>query len=156
MTCAGWCDAVRRSVARGLSLVQVRSPQTDPGQLRYRDRAALRESLSESSPQVRVLVNGDPQASAALDVAGVHLTSQRLWQFDEPPGCSKIVCWVCRAMMPMICARPSALAQISRCLGPVARTEFPSRCHTDGLARVHRAGRRGLFAGLRAWRIGPG
>lgn len=79
-----WCDAVKRCVARGLSLVQVRSPQTDPRQLRA-VVAALLESISAGPQQVRVIVNGEPESVTAMDVAGVHLTAQRLWQFNERP-----------------------------------------------------------------------
>jgi 8-oxo-dGTP diphosphatase len=115
-----WCDAVRRCVARGLSLVQVRSPQTDSRQLSA-VIAALLESISEASLQVRVMVNGGPEAVAAMDIAGVHLTAQRLWQFNVRPIAEG-------RLLGVSCHHADDLHQAARIgadfavLGPVAKT----------------------------------
>ena len=114
-----------RAIDGGLSLVQVRSPQHSPAQLAVRV-AALLEAVARDAPQVRIMVNTQPQSVAGLGVSGVHLTAQRLWQFDSRPLAADL-------LLGVSCHHEADLQQAARIaadfavLGPVART----RSHPD-------------------------
>jgi 8-oxo-dGTP diphosphatase len=115
-----WQRKLMRATERGLSLVQVRSPQHSPVQLAVHI-AALLEVVAMDAPQLRIMVNTQPQSVARSGVAGVHLTVQRLWQFDSRPIAAD-------QFLGVSCHHADDLKQAARIdadfavLGPVART----------------------------------
>jgi 8-oxo-dGTP diphosphatase len=115
-----WASALRRAVSRGLSVVQIRSPRHDSAQLMAL-LAPLITSIAHDAPQVRVMVNCEPEIAAAPGIAGVHLTARRLWQYDARPIAAD-------RLLGASCHHAEDLLQAARIgvdfavLGPVART----------------------------------
>jgi 8-oxo-dGTP diphosphatase len=120
-----WQQKLLLAIDSGLSLVQIRSPQHSPAQLKQRLVSAL-EVVAQKAPQARIMVNASPQDADQLAVDGVHLTAHRLWQFDARPIATD-------RLLGVSCHSADDLLQAARIgadfavLGPVAHT----RSHPD-------------------------
>ena len=64
-----WAEVLREAIAGGVDLVQVREKHCSTNER----IEIIKQVLDVVDAQVPVLVNDDPQAAAALPVAGVHL-----------------------------------------------------------------------------------
>lgn len=110
-------DSLRRAVAQGVRLIQIRRPAASEAEL-----ATLAEALSPArrAQGVTLLLNGAPEQACTLGYDGVHLSGARLAALTVRPPDLDWVAASCHG--PADLARASALALDFAVLSPVRAT----------------------------------